>query len=237
MGRVPLLTLAAGLVAALGGCTQVSAPPATPARTEPLVAIGHEPGWRLDIDAGRLTLLADYGETRLSMPAPSPDDTSDGLRYTGQADGHNLAVTVLDEVCEDGATGMPRPFTVTVVLDGRVMTGCGGETAAILEGPWIVTAIDGRPPAGGTSPSIAFTSGRVSGQAPCNAFTGAYTLGAERLEIGELAVTRRACAEDVMAQERTMLAVLREVDQFGLAADGTMRLRTADGRGLVARRE
>jgi uncharacterized membrane protein len=33
-------------------------------------ATGNEPGWRLDLDEGQLTLQADYGKTRVAMTAP-----------------------------------------------------------------------------------------------------------------------------------------------------------------------
>lgn len=129
MLRVLPISIAALTLVAHAGCgSGVSVPPDSPA-AETLVALGHEPGWRIDIADGQLTLLADYGEIKVSMPAPVPETVVEGRRYTGQAGGHHVAIIVSDVACADGATGLPRPYTVVLVLDGRTLNGCGGPTA------------------------------------------------------------------------------------------------------------
>ncbi len=222
------------------GCTanDVDSPNATPAAVSDtvLVALGHEPGWRLDIGDGQLTLVADYGEVKLSMPAPVPEVLPNGRRYAGQTAGRALTATVIEEICEDDATGMPRPYTVTVTLDTRSMSGCGGETSTLLEGAWLVTALDGKPPVEDTTPSITFEEGRVTGNTACNSYTGSYTLSPERLTIGPLATTRRACPENIMAQESALLEVLGAIDRFEALDDGTITLFAPD-RTVTARRE
>ncbi|MGE0703961.1 MAG: META domain-containing protein [Vicinamibacterales bacterium] len=229
-----------GTACVAAGCTAngVDSPNATPTATADavLVALGHEPGWRLDIGGGQLVLLADYGEVKLSMPAPAAEVLPNGRRYSGQAEGRTVTATVIDRICEDGATGMPRPYTVTLTLDGRSMNGCGGDTSTLLEGAWIVTAVDGQPLVDGTTPTIAFEAGRVTGNTACNSFTGSYTLSPERLTIGPLATTRRACPGSIMAQESSLLAVLGAVDRFEASDDGTITLFAPD-RTLTARRE
>jgi uncharacterized membrane protein len=114
----------AAVALGLSGCA--AANDSGSAASETLVGLGHEPGWRVDIANDQLTLLADYGEIRLSMPAPAPEKVEEGRRYTGQADGHNIAIIVSERPCEDGATGLPRPYVVVLVLDGRTLNGCGG---------------------------------------------------------------------------------------------------------------
>jgi uncharacterized membrane protein len=124
-----------------------------PALTLPYVAAGHEPEWRLDIAAdGRITLLADYGATTLSMPARAPEPVAGGRRYAGNADGRVLIVTVIDRICQDDMTGVPRPHTVTVTIDEAVLKGCGGACG---------------------------DDGRVAGSASCNSDTGGYALSGE----------------------------------------------------------
>ena len=45
---------------------------------------------------GRITLVADYGSTKLEMRAGEPQPVPGGRRYAGNADGRVLVVTVLD---------------------------------------------------------------------------------------------------------------------------------------------
>src|SRR5262245_7560033 len=140
---MPRLTMALAFVA----CTLALAaaqPASVPPLPLPFTATGNEPGWRLDIADGRLTLLADYGEIRLEMAAGAPQAVPGGRRLAGNADGQVLVVTVLDRLCEDTMTGMPRPHTVEVTLDERLMKGCGGDPATLLQGgSWTAEAVDG----------------------------------------------------------------------------------------------
>lgn len=94
-----------------------------------LSAGGNEPGWNADIGT-TLTLLADYGQLRVSIPTPTPEPVDGGRRYSGTADGHTVVLVVLDRPCSDTMSGMKRPKTVELTLDGRTMKGCGGPADA-----------------------------------------------------------------------------------------------------------
>ena len=45
-----------------------------------------------------------------------------------------------------------------------------------------------------------------------------------------------ACLPDLMTQETAFLGMLRDVRHFDVRPDGTLELKTADGRTIVARR-
>jgi len=99
-----------------------------------------------------------------------------------------------------------------------------------------VRAIDGEAVPAASPPSLTFgEDGRVSGRAPCNRFSGGYTLRGDELGFSTLAATRMACASDAMQREQRFLAVLAAVRRFERSGD-TLRLRTEDGRVIVARR-
>lgn len=89
--------------------------------------VGQEPGWIVDIyQRDRIRLLLDYGETLLDFPLPAPTSPIEGAtRYTTQADGRSLAITIRRAPCEDVMSGEPYPSTVEVVIDNRTLTGCG----------------------------------------------------------------------------------------------------------------
>jgi heat shock protein HslJ len=236
------LLLILSLAACAPGAMQAQSVPPRAAPSAPLplpfVATGNEPGWRLDITAEAITLVADYGATKLSMRWRPPEPVAGGRRYAGNADGRVLVVTVLDHPCVDDMTGMPRPNTVAVTLDEDALRGCGGNPATLLLGaPWVVEDIGGAGLVEGSRATIAFgDDGRVTGSASCNSYTAGYSLSAEALTIERAAATRKACAPALMTQEQALLDVLNAVMRFEVAGDGALVLHAADGRTVRARR-
>jgi heat shock protein HslJ len=220
------------------GSQAIAQPSPLPPLPLPFTATGNEPGWRVEITADRITLDADYGTTKLTMRAGAPQPVPGGRRYAGNADGRVLVVTVLDRLCEDDMTGMPRPQTVEVTMDEQALKGCGGDPAALLAGPaWVVEQLDTKGMVDGARVTLNFGSdGRLSGTASCNNYTATYALSGEGLTIGQAASTRKACAPPLMAQEQTFLAVLAAVNRFEIATDGALVLHANDGRTLRARR-
>ena len=202
-------------------------------------ALGHEPGWRLDIAAGQLTLVTDYGRTTVSVPAPFAEAFAGGRRYVASSAGRPITATILDQPCGDAATGLPRPFTVRVEFAGQTLRGCGGETLDLLRGaPWIVEAIGGTALAPGTRVTLLFgDDGRLSGSASCNSYSATYTLTGEGLTVGPAAATRKACAPAWMAQEAAFLAALGSVRRIEMTAGGSLVLHTADGQRIASKRE
>lgn len=91
-------------------------------------AVGGEPGWVLDIYYGeKLVLLTDYGQKRYEFPAVKPQ--MDKLRriavYSVSNENHSLLVTIEGERCIDGMSGDSFRTRATVIIDGRVLQGCG----------------------------------------------------------------------------------------------------------------
>jgi heat shock protein HslJ len=214
----------------------------TPPAAAPLAAFtatGHEPGWRLDIVGGRITLAADYGATRITLPSPPGTAVPNGRTYAGKTGHHHVTVTILDGPCADAATGMPHPNTVEVVLDGRTLRGCGGDPASLLRATaWVVESLDGAAVRGGAPITLRFgDDGRVAGSASCNSFNARYAITGDGLEISQAAATMKACLPDVMTQEGAFLNALGAVERFETTAAGGLVLHAANSRRIVARRE
>ena len=76
--------------------------------------------------------------------------------------------------------------------------------------------------------------GRLAGEANCNEYTASYTVAQTRLTIGDVATTRRYCAEPEGAMEReaSYLAALREVSSFEIRGR-QLSLKAADGGTVV----
>lgn len=203
----------------------------------PFRATGNEPGWRLDIADGTLTLLTDLGQTRTVMPAPAPQVTGNTRQYAARDNGRTVTVTIDNDLCVDTMSGMPHPYTVAVVFNDQKLNGCGGEPATLLHGEWMVASIAGQPVIADSKVTLTFDAeGRVSGNSSCNRFTAGYSLTGEGLSITQPAGTMMACAPaTLMEQEATFLILLPQVTKFSIDG-GQLTLTAGDGRTITARR-
>jgi heat shock protein HslJ len=106
-------------------------------------------------------------------------------------------------------------------------------SARALRGDWVVTSYF-RPGAivsvvAGTKITATFDAKTISGNSGCNSYSGPYKSDASKIEIGPVAATQRACAENaVNQQESEYLAALDLVRTFTLDSNGLTFLR-ADG--------
>ena len=246
-----VLTIAASCVAltsTLAGCsTSRGAQPASTAVAPgqapatggtPFRATGNEPSWRLDVGSAEMTLLTNFGQDRLVAVTPTAQVSGGTTRYVARTHQGDLTATIVNQLCVDSMSGMPHPKSVTVVVGGRTLTGCGGEPASLLQGAeWSVVEIGGTPVIAESKVTLDFAQdGRVSGQASCNSFTSAYTLSGEGLTISKAAGTRMMCDPALMDQEGRFLDALGGVQSFSLAADGALLLKTSKGSAIKAQR-
>jgi len=106
-------------------------------------------------------------------------------------------------------------------------------SAKALLGDWVVTSYF-RPGAivsvsAGTTITASFDGKTMSGNSGCNNYSGPYKTDSTKIEIGPVAATQRACADNaVNQQESEYLAALDTVREFGLDANGATLFR-ADG--------
>ena len=201
-------------------------------------ARGNEPGWSLTLDDNTMTLVTDYGSASRVMPTPPVQSTADGRRYATTSDGKDVVVTISDRPCADNMSGMPFPATVVVQLDGRELTGCGGEPVSLLTGnEWVVEDIDRKGIIDNSRASLNFgDDGRLYGRASCNTYSAKFTLTGEGLSVTNVVTTEKACAPSLMDQEARFLAALQSVQRFEIGATGELILSGPEGQGIVARR-
>ncbi|MFT3760000.1 META domain-containing protein [Thauera sp.] len=202
-------------------------------------AVGNEPSWRLDVTARALVLLTDWGDTRVVAPGPLVEE-ADGVRhYRADTLDGEMSATVVDRLCVDSMSGMPHPAAVEVSWQGQRLKGCGGDPARLLQGePWLVVEIDGRRVGDPQRLTLAFgEGGSLAGIAACNRYQGRYVLSGEGLRLSELGATKMACEQALMDEELRFRAALDEVDGFGIAADGSLELKSAERSIVRARRD
>ena len=89
-------------------------------------ALGQEPGWYLEIDNEKsMRLLYDYAERQATTPVPAPVSAGGVTTYEAVTELHRLRVDIEVRPCSDAMSGEAFPSTVTVVIDGRTLHGCG----------------------------------------------------------------------------------------------------------------
>lgn len=91
-------------------------------------AVGNEPGWFVEVDAGTnptLRATLDYGERRLD--ATPLQRTADG--YRGTAGGRPVVLVARRNACTDGMSGQRFPVTATLRVGDRAYSGCGAFLA------------------------------------------------------------------------------------------------------------
>lgn len=129
------------------------------------------------------------------------------------------------------------PAAAAADLGTLIMVHASGATARLEGAEWIVEDIGGRGIIDRSRVTLTFADGRMAGQASCNRYNASYdNLGMGRIEIGDAAVTRMACAPALMNQEAAFLELLGAVDGYRFSETGALVLQTSDGERIVARR-
>jgi heat shock protein HslJ len=126
-----------------------------------------------------------------------------------------------------------------ILVAALALSGCAAAYDRQLGGlEWRAVDINGAPVLAEAAPTLRLDSGRASGNASCNRFSGSYQLmrGGERLRFGPLAVTRMACAPAIMDQERRYLAIVEFARSYDFYGDGSLSLIAPDGRAIRYRR-
>jgi heat shock protein HslJ len=219
--------------------------------------------WRL---AGVQGIAADLGAAEAPVTVRFSDGRVEGFggcnHFTGgfSLDGDRLTVGPLAATMMSCApTVMALETAVTRALggtfrvdsrsgaltlaaaDGRALAFVEARESGLVGGKWKVTGFNnGRQavvsPLETTSPWLRFTQGSVQGHTGCNTFRATYAVDGNRMTIGALTVTRKACGSaGVMQQEREILAALRSATTWTIDARGMLDMHRADGeRAIIA---
>lgn len=109
--------------------------------------------------------------------------------------------------------------------DRRAVTLARRENKALVGPAWTVTnlvtaqAVETSLALEKAKPTLTFAEGRVTGSTGCNTLTGPATITGDRVQFGDLAVTRRACDEETARIEKVVLDTLRGGATFAIDGD------------------
>ena len=222
------------------------------AEERPLICFGNEPSWSVD--------LTEPGVARFATP------DQEAVTYRGQATRHaflpetlwrgspaagrDLVVWLQDSTCTDNMSGTQLPVTARASTpDGRFLSGCcrvpakaaAAGAAVGLEGAaWRLTELPGAQSAAlaklARPVTLRFESGRLTGFAGCNSFSGGYRLEGGQLVIGQLASTQMACPEPGSSIETAFHKALSGTLRYAVDGDH-LSATNASGDTLHFRRE
>ena len=92
-----------------------------------LVAMGNEPGWRLELSLeGDMLYIGSYGTESFRIPTPGFTRSDNGpYVFAARNAEHSLWVSIESKPCQDTMQGDQFEFSVSLVVDGRPLEGCG----------------------------------------------------------------------------------------------------------------
>lgn len=116
-----------------------------------------------------------------------------------------------------------------------LLSGCGLLGNDPLDGTaWVLVSYDKNQPIEGTTLTVEFAEGRISGSSGCNSYGGEYEVKGDNLTVGEVAWTLMACMdpEGVMEQEQRFMELLVGAETFTVSED-RLEITAEDGRSTL----
>lgn len=91
-----------------------------------LVAMGNEPGWKLELSLqGDMLYIGSYGTESFRMPTPRATRSGNGPYVFAARDAeHSLWVSIEGKPCQDTMKGDRFEFSVNLIADGKPLEGC-----------------------------------------------------------------------------------------------------------------
>jgi heat shock protein HslJ len=116
------------------------------------------------------------------------------------------------------------PLLLTITTSLAMET--NKASVALPGSAWQVTTFAGRTPLADHPITFEFDNeGNIAGDGSCNRFGGSCKIEGDKIEVGPLRSTRRACEPDIMQQEQKFLALLAAATAWSI--DGDVLILTA----------
>lgn len=213
--------------------------------------------WQETVEGGGTTTAADPSRYTVTfLEGGSLGIQADCNRVRGQysVDGDALAITLGPSTmmgCPPGSqadvflAALSSATAFSLGADGLTLTTGGGSMRfaelppTALEGTsWQVWGYNNgkggvtTPVIGSQLTALFSADGALSGSAGCNNFRGGYSVNGDSLTVTPLAATKKACAPELMEQERQFLAALQNAASYSISAN-VLTIRDAGGARLV----
>jgi putative lipoprotein len=115
-----------------------------------------------------------------------------------------------------------------------MLVACGGANGDPLNNTiWELYSMGQYSPIPGSTLTIQFEDGQVSGNGGCNSFGGEYRVNGDKLKLEKLMSTLMACADPAMMEQETIfMQALGEAQRFEIM-DGQLQIFGSDGEALT----
>ena len=92
-----------------------------------LVAMGNEPGWKLELSQkGDMYYIGDYGTVSFRIPTPKVSHDGNGpYVFAARGTENSLWVSIENKPCIDSMNGDRFDLSVSLIVNGRHLQGCG----------------------------------------------------------------------------------------------------------------
>ncbi len=191
---------------------------------KPYAARGNEPGWTVTIENGAVNLSADYGELTVTAPVITDRRSGEVRTVVANNGSHYVQVSISHQPCADSMSGDKYADQVTVTLNDRSFTGCGGAHW-LRNANWRLIDMNSSGIVENARLTLTFgDESRLSGSAGCNRFQGSYSLEGDRLAINP-------------ALAAAYLKLLPAMTRASIAASGALLLSDGASQQLTFRQE
>ena len=115
---------------------------------------------------------------------------------------------------------MKHLFALLLITSTALAMETNSTSSTLPGSAWQVTTFAGQSPL--TEHPITFefdNEGNIAGDASCNRFGTSCQIEGDKIQVGPLRSTRRACEPDVMQQERQFLALLGTIATWSIEGE------------------
>ena len=115
---------------------------------------------------------------------------------------------------------MKHLFSLLLITSTALAMETNKQTATLPGSAWQVKTFAGQTPLADHAITFEFDNeGNIAGDASCNRFGGSCKIEGDKIEVGPLRSTRRACEPDIMQQEQKFLALLAAATAWSMDGD------------------
>lgn len=136
--------------------------------------------------------------------------------------------------CDGRRTRRVAGALVALGMLGGCAVPAPAPPALVVDGLWRVDQAQQEPLLDRSQARLDFgQGGALTGHTSCNTLSGSYVLEGDRLRVGPVVTTRRACGPLAMEQEDRILTALENARTARVRPDGLLELRDGAGRGVL----
>ena len=115
---------------------------------------------------------------------------------------------------------MKHLFSLLLITSTALAMETNATSFTLPGSAWKVITFAGQTPLADHPITFEFDNeGNVAGDGSCNRFGGACQIEGDKIEVGPLRSTRRACEPDIMQQEHKFLALLGAATAWSIEGD------------------